>query len=110
MGVNSRVSVTQVSTNTSAEVVGSKLSAWQGLSMSYTIVNSGDDTLSWIVYGANSSDLSDKVIVNASADVLSDGASSYSVFVAPFSFYVVYIKSKVDDTPGTAVVNGIVKG
>ena len=110
MTVISSVSAVQASTNDSVLVTGSTLSAWQGLSVSYTIVNTGDDTISWIVYGANASDLSDKVIVQASADILSGAAGSYSAFVAPFSFYAVYIESKVDDTPGEATVRGVVKG
>ena len=110
MSVISSVTVTQASTNTSALVAGSILSAWQGLSVSYSIVNTGDDTISWIVYAGNSSDLSDKSIIQASADILSGASSSYSAFVAPFSFYGIYIESKVDDTPGEATVRGVVKG
>lgn len=110
MSVITSVNVVQVSTNDSTLVAGSILSAWQGLSVSYTIVNTGDDTISYVVYGGNASDLSDGVIVQGSADILSDEAGSYSAFVAPFSFYGIYIESKVDDTPGEATVRGVVKG
>lgn len=109
MTVLERVSVSQVSTNDSVLVAGSTLNAWRGQAVSYTILNSGDNTISWVVYAANTEDLSDKVVVSAAADVLSGAASSYSVFVAPFSYYAVFVESKVNDTPGTAVVNGIVK-
>lgn len=110
MSIINDVDVSQESTNTSVVIVGSILNAWAGLSVSFTIVNAGEDTVSWIVYGGNASNLSDKVIVQASADVLKDGSSSYSAFVAPYSYYGVYIKSKVDDTPGTVTIRGVVKG
>jgi hypothetical protein len=110
MSLISGVNVTQTSTNTAALVVGSTLNAWQGLSVAYTIVNAGNDTISWIVYGANSSDLTDKVIVQASADIAKDASGSYSAFVAPYGFYCVYIVSKVNGAPGTVTVRGNVKG
>ncbi len=103
------VNAIQTSTNDSTLVVGATLSAWSGLSVSYTVVNTGDDTISYIVYGGNASDLSDKVIIQASTDILSGATSSYSAFVAPFSYYAVFIESKVDDTPGEATVRGVVK-
>ena len=110
MSVISNVSAVQASTNDPTLVTGSILPAWMGLSVSYTIVNSGDDTISWVVYGGNAADLLDKVIIQASADVLTGAASSYSAFVAPFAYYGLYIESKVDDTPGEATIKGVVKG
>ena len=61
MAVISSVNVSQVSTNTSVLVAGSILQAWPGLSVSYTVVNTGDDTISYVVYGGNASDLSDGI-------------------------------------------------
>lgn len=110
MTIVNSVSATQVSTNTSALVVGSILQTTFGMSVGITIVNSGDDTITWILYGGNASDLSDKVTIKASADVASGAADSYGNSVAPFLYYGVYIQSKVNDTPGTAVVRGNVKG
>ena len=109
MSVISSVSVSQASTNTSTLVAGSKLTAWQGMAVSYTIINAGADTIQWAVYGANASDLSDKVLLQALADVAKDATASYSAFVAPYSYYCVNIKSKVNDTPGTVTVRGVVK-
>ena len=110
MTVLSSVNAVQVSTNASVIVAGSILSAGRGLSVAYTVVNTGDDTISYVVYGGNASDLSDKVSVQASADILSGASGSYSAFVAPFGFYGIFIESKVDDTPGEATVRGVVKG
>ena len=110
MTITNSINVTQVSTNTSTLVAGSILPTSVGLSVGITIVNTGDDTISWILYGGNASDLSDKVTIKASTDILSGASDSYSNSLAPFAFYGVFIKSKVDDTPGTAVVRGIVKG
>lgn len=110
MAVISSVNATQVSTNTSVLVTGSIIQAWQGLSVAFTIVNSGADTISYIVYGGNASDLSDKVSIQSTTDILAGASGSYSAFVAPFAYYGIYVKSKVNDTPGTAVVRGVVKG
>lgn len=109
MSIVTSVSGVQTSTNDPTLVAGSILSAWMGLSVSFTIVNTGDDTISWVVYAGNTADLSDKIIIQASADILTGAASSYSAFVAPFSFYGIYVESKVDDTPGEATIKGIVK-
>lgn len=110
MAVISSVNVSQVSTNTSVLVVGSILQAWAGLSVSYTVVNTGDDTISYVVYGGNAPDLSDGIIIQGAADILSGAVGSYSAFVAPFSYYGIFAESKVDNTPGEATVRGVVKG
>ena len=110
MSVISSVSATQASTNTSALVTGSILPAWMGLAVSFTIVNAGLDTISWVVYGGNDSLLADKVVVQATADIAKDASGSYSAFVAPYSFYGVYIVSKVNGAPGTVTLRGVVKG
>lgn len=110
MSVISSANAIQVSTNDPTLVAGSILSAWMGLSVAYTVVNSGDNTISYIVYAGNESNLSDKVIIQASADILSGAAGSYSAFVAPYSFYCIFIESKVDGNHGEATVRGVVKG
>lgn len=107
--VLNKVTAVQTSTNTSAVVADATMQTTYGIAMSYTIVNTGDDTISWILYGGNASDLSDKVIVKASADILAAGVDSYSNSFAPFEYYGIFIKSKVDDTPGEATIRGIVK-
>jgi len=104
-----KVSVVQASTNTSVLVAGSTLQTTYGLSLSYTIVNTGDDTIGATVYGANSEDLSDKVSVSE-LEILSGTADSYALSIAPFEYYCVYIVSAAPDTPGEATVHGMVKG
>ena len=110
MSITNSVSAVQTSTNTSTLVAGSKLNTTRGLSASVTIVNTGDDSIDWVLYGANTSDLSDKVIVKANATVASGASDSYATSLAPFRFYAVFVESTVDNTPGEATVSGIVKG
>ena len=110
MTIINKVNAVQASTNTSVVATDATMQTSYGTAISYTIVNTGDDTISWILYGANASDLSDKVIVKASADVLAAGVDSYSNSLAPFEYYGIFIKSKVDNTPGEATIRGILKG
>lgn len=110
MTIIKSVNATQASTNTSTLVAGSILQTTFGMSVGITITNSGANTITWILYGGNTSDLSDKVIIKASADVAAGAADSYGNSLAPFLYYGVYVQSKVNDTPGTAVVRGNVKG
>ena len=110
MTITNSINAVQASTNTSTLVTGSKISTARGLTVSITIVDTGDDSIDWVLYGANASDLSDKVIVKANATVLSGAADSYSNSLAPFRFYAPFVESTVDDTPGEATVNGVVKG
>ena len=109
MAVINSLSAVQASTNTSTLVAGSILPAWQGLAVGITIVNTGADTITWILYGGNDSALADKVVIKASADILTGVADSYSNSLAPFSFYGIYIQSKVNDVPGEATVRAVVK-
>jgi len=110
MSVLTSVSAVQASTNTSTLVTGSILNTSRGLSASFTIINTGANTISWILYGGNKSDLSDKVTIKATADITANSSDSYANSLAPFKFYGVYIISKVSDTPGEATINGICKG
>lgn len=109
MTVINAINATQVSTNTSTLVAGSTISTSVGNGLGLTIVNTGSNTITWILYGSNASDLSDKVIVKASADILTTASDSYSNSFAPFLYYSTYIQSKVNDTPGTAVIRAFIK-
>lgn len=109
MIIRNRVTAVQASVNASTLVAGSIMQTTYGTVLSYTIVNTGGNTISWIVYAGNTSDLSDKVVVQASADILASAASSFSVFPAPFEYYGIYILSKVGGAHGEATVRGILK-
>jgi hypothetical protein len=100
----------QASTDAWTDVAGSTLDTLNRLAVSYTCVNSGADTISWRVLGANASDFSDAVEVQASADILTTAAASYSTDTAVWRYYKIQIESKVAGTPGAATVNGVAKG
>lgn len=110
MLIRNGCSVVQDSTDSSTLVAGSTLDTSAGMSLAYTIVNTGANTISWTVYGANLGDLSDKVVVQATADVVANAIASYALTIAPFKFYAVYIISKSAGNAGQATLNGIVKG
>ena len=63
------VNVTQVSTNDPTLVAGSILSASRALVISYTIKNTGSNSINWKVVAGNTADLSDGIDVKASAAV-----------------------------------------
>lgn len=99
----------QASTNAYVVLAGSTLDARGWRSLSYTIAVA-TNAVTWESYGANASDFSDEVIVNAGASVAGGANSSYSVSPPPYAYYRVKIKSTVADTPGTATLRGIQKG
>ncbi len=98
----------QASVNAYADVIGSTLDTQMYGSVAYTLVNA-TQTISWKVLGANASDFSDAVEVQAEADVLAAASASYSATVAVWRYYKVQIKSKVAGVHGTATVRGIAK-
>jgi hypothetical protein len=98
----------QASTNTATAVAGSALDARPWRSVAYTIVGA-TQTIEWWVYGANAADFSDEVIVDGPADVAAAAVDSYAVAQAPYAYYRVKIKSKVNDVHGAALVRGLAK-
>lgn len=99
----------QASTNSAAVLVGSAIDARGWRSLAYT-VKVATNTISWWVYGANTEDFSDEVIVDGPSDVVATGADSYAVAQAPYGFYRAKIQSKVAGNHGTVTLAGIAKG
>jgi len=102
--------VAQASTASLVLVVGSTLDLLNKSSLSYTIENTGVDSMDWGVYGGNASDLSDSVLVNTAATVLAAGFDSYAVAVAPYRYYGVFIEDTVGGSHGEATLIGVAKG
>lgn len=98
----------QASTNSMTTVAGADIdaSAWRSVSYTITVIT---NSVNWQVLGANVSDYSDAVVVQASAAVAAAGVSSFSVTQAPFRFYRVQITDTVGGTHGTATLNGTAK-
>jgi len=110
MNVTSSVSPVQASTNTNTLVVGSVLNAGRALAISFTIQNSGDESIQWQVRGGNLSSLADGAIVQAAATVTAGSYATYAISTAPYQFYGIFIESTVDDNHGEATIKGIAKG
>lgn len=109
MAVINRYKTTYTTENANTLVPDFKIQTTFGRSIAVTIVNTGDNSLTWAVYGGNESDLSDIVEIKASADILDGAIDSYSSTFAVFEYYVVYVNSTVADTPTTCSLNAIVK-
>ncbi|MHB1334515.1 MAG: hypothetical protein ACYCXQ_00975 [Candidatus Humimicrobiaceae bacterium] len=99
----------QLSTNNYAVLTGSEIDMRPWRSLSYTVLVITND-VTWEIYGANMSDYSDEVIVQAGASVVAGAGSSYAVAQAPYSYYRVKIKSTVGGSHGTATLKGLAKG
>ena len=100
----------QTSTNTETAVVGSGVDARAWRSLCATIYNADEaNTVQWSVYGANASDYSDEVAVQALTDVGPLAAGTYSTTQAPYAYYRIKIHSKVDDAHGACTVYVVLK-
>jgi hypothetical protein len=101
--------VAQASTATYVTVAGTDMDARAWRSAAYTIAVATND-VTWQVLGANTSDYSDAVVVQAGASVVAGANSSYAANPAPYGFYRVQIKDTSGGTHGTATVSGMAKG
>jgi hypothetical protein len=110
MNILSRVSTVQASTNDNTLVASSILNASRALAISFTIENSGDESIDWEVVAGNASDLSDASVIQASATIASTAHGTYGITVPPYAFYGVNIVSSAPDTPGEGTISAIAKG
>ena len=100
----------QTTTNAYVAVTGSVIDTLALRSVSYTIVDTDPTlTLKWKVQGANISDFSDAVDVQAEATITANGGTgSYSTATAPYRYYRVVVMD--GSGHGVASVHGIAKG
>ena len=99
----------QASVDADTVLAGSAIDVRGWRSLAYTILVADND-VDWTLYGANSEDYSDEVVVQAEATVVAGAAGSYAVAQAPFGYYRVKIHSHVGGVHGTATLVGIAKG
>ena len=91
------------------DVTGSMIDTQNFLSIAYTCVNTGAQTIKWKVIGGNSAVFADAVEVQASADILAAAIGSYSASVAVWRYYKLQVGDKVNGQHGAATVRGIAK-
>jgi len=108
--IDAKSPAAQASTDSFALVAGSILNATLAQSVAITIKNTGANSIDWRVDAGNASDLSDGVTVQNSAAVAANATASYSVQIAPFSYYGVYIKATSGGSQGAGTVKGRAKG
>lgn len=99
----------QASVNALTVLAGSEIDAraWRSVAYTLQVITA---SVNWTVFGANESDYSDEVEVQAEAAVAANATGSFSDGEAPFGHYRAKIKSTVADTPGTATLRGLAKG
>lgn len=93
-----------------ADVTGSTLDTLHNMAVSYTLINTGADSLDWQVVAANDAAFAGAVIAQASATVLAAGVGSYSATVAAWRYYKLQIVDTVGGAHGEATVHGVTKG
>lgn len=110
MNVINSVNSVVATTNDNTLDVDSILQAWNAMSVSFTISNSGDESLDYEVVAGNQPDLSDAVVIQNSATLVSGAVGSYATQVSPFSYYGINLQSSAPDTPSEATILGRAKG
>jgi hypothetical protein len=101
--------IAQASTNAWAVVAGSILNMTNSSKFSYTIQNSGAETISWKILAGNTPTITEAIEIKASADILTTARDSYSTSAAVWRYYGLYIIDKVGGAHGAATVLGITK-
>lgn len=94
----------QATTSAYVTVTGSLLDTLSNQGISYTIVNTGANSLNWQVLGGNQPNLSDAVVVKAGAAVAASATDTYTVSPAPYRYYEVQVEDTVGGSHGTALV------
>jgi len=89
-------------------VTGSEMTMLAYTCLAYTILVATHD-IKWKVMGANTSDYSDEVEVQAEATVTAGNASSYAVSVAPYAYYRIKVVDASGGDHGEVTVVGIAK-
>lgn len=98
----------QLSTASTAVVTDSGLDTGAFTSVAYT-VTVATQAIKWSVFGANSSDYTDEVAVQAATTVAAAASGSYTATPAPFRYYRVKIIDDSGGVHGTATVRGVAK-
>lgn len=100
----------QASTASYVIVADSLMNTLNRHTLSYTIKNTGAESIDWKVVGGNLSDLSDGVVVNSAATIASGAyGTPYTATETVYQWYAVYIVDTVGGNHGEATINGISK-
>lgn len=102
--------ISQASTNSFADVVGSAVDARPWRSVSYTLIGDATNIVKWQVLAGNAPDFSDAVIVQASASVAANAIASFTDTASAYGYYKVQIESATAGDAGTVTINGLLKG
>ena len=97
------------STNAYVLVPNALLDTLNSFLCTFTIFNSGANSLNWKVIAGNTSGLNEDIEAQAEATVAAGAYGTFSATPAVWRYYGVKIKSTVDDTPGEGTVTGITK-
>jgi len=99
----------QASTNTEAVVVGSALDASLFRTVSYSLENTGAQTIDIRVFRANLADFSDERQEGADIPITASAFSSFAATLPPFRFYRLKVEADVDDNQGEITAVGVAR-
>lgn len=100
----------QASTASYATITGSLINMLQYKTLSFTIKNTGANSIDWKIIAGNMSDLSDAVIVNGAATITAGSyGTAYTATTTPYQWYAVQIIDTVGASHGEATLAGIAK-
>jgi len=97
----------QASTNSYADVTGSKIDTAGRKCVSYICTNTGANEIDWKVLGSN--DDSAYIEIQAEAGIAAAASGSYGTAAAPYKYYKVQIKAASGGSQGEATLKGYTK-
>lgn len=98
----------QETTNTYADVTGSKIDTFSKKLVSYTCKNTdGANSIDWKVLASN--DDVTYVEAQAEASLAAAAIGTYTATAAPYRYYKIQVKATVGDSQGDAQVRGMSK-
>lgn len=101
--------VAQNSTNDELVVTGSALDASIFSNVSYTLENSGAETILISVYRSNLADFSDEVQDGTDISILAAAFDVYVDVPAPFRYYRLKVEAAVDGSQGQITTVGVAR-
>lgn len=90
-------------------VAGSALDASVFEALSYTMKNTGANSINYSVHAGNASDFSDEVTIVAATTILAAGIASYSVAPPPYRYYRVKIAATAGGAQGQMTLRGVAR-
>ncbi len=99
----------QASTNAEVVVAGSALDVSLFNAVSYSLENTGAQTIDVRVFRANLADFSDERQEGADIPITASAFSSFAAATPPFRFYRLKVEADIDDAQGEITAVGVAR-